>query len=86
MEVKERYGWATLLIEDSPISRGLIQSLREQSINVTTHKPETDKRAPPLEFGNRSIYLVRSGEDFELDFGNSQSLATRHVSCAPSLD
>src|SRR5438552_4511230 len=45
MEVKERYGWATLLIEDSPISRGLIQSLREQSINVTTHKPETDKQA-----------------------------------------
>ena len=36
---------ATLLIEDSPISRGLIQSLQEQSINVTTHKPETDKRA-----------------------------------------
>src|SRR5207237_2629572 len=31
MEVKERYGWATLLIEDSPISRGLIQSLREHS-------------------------------------------------------
>jgi hypothetical protein len=24
---------------------GLIQSLREQSINVTTHRPETDKRA-----------------------------------------
>jgi predicted phage terminase large subunit-like protein len=45
MEVKERYSSATLLIEDSPISRGLIQSLREQSINVTTHKPETDKRA-----------------------------------------
>ena len=45
MEVKERYNPATLLIEDSPISRGLIQSLREQSINVTTHKPETDKRA-----------------------------------------
>jgi predicted phage terminase large subunit-like protein len=45
MEVKGRYGSATLLIEDSPISRGLIQSLREQSINVTTHKPDTDKRA-----------------------------------------
>jgi predicted phage terminase large subunit-like protein len=45
MEVKERYNPATLLIEDSPISRGLIQSLREQSINVTTYKPETDKRA-----------------------------------------
>jgi predicted phage terminase large subunit-like protein len=45
MEVKERYNPATLLIEDSPISRGLIQSLRERSLNVTTHKPETDKRA-----------------------------------------
>jgi hypothetical protein len=33
------------LIEDSPISRGLIQSLREQSINVTCYKPDTDKRA-----------------------------------------
>jgi predicted phage terminase large subunit-like protein len=46
MEVKERYGsGATLLIEESPISKGLIQSLREQSINVTTDKPDTDKRA-----------------------------------------
>ena len=45
MEVKRRYNPSTLLIEDSAISRGLIQSLREQSINVTTYKPETDKRA-----------------------------------------
>jgi predicted phage terminase large subunit-like protein len=45
MEVKQRYGSCTLLIEDSPISRGLIQSLREQSINVTVYKPDTDKRA-----------------------------------------
>jgi predicted phage terminase large subunit-like protein len=46
MEVKQRYGCAaTLLIEESPISRGLIQSLREQSINVTPYKPDTDKRA-----------------------------------------
>jgi len=45
MEVKQRYGLSTLLIEDSPISRGLIQSLREKSINVTPYKPETDKRA-----------------------------------------
>jgi hypothetical protein len=29
MEVKRRYGSSTLLIEDSPISRGFIQSLRE---------------------------------------------------------
>ena len=45
MEVKKRYGSSTLLIEDSPISRGLIQSLREKSISVTPYKPETDKRA-----------------------------------------
>src|SRR6516162_6766683 len=45
IEVKRRYGSSTLLIEDCPISRGLIQSLREQSINVTPCKSETDKRA-----------------------------------------
>jgi predicted phage terminase large subunit-like protein len=45
MELKRRYNPSTLLIEDSPISLGLIQSLREQSINVTTYKPGTDKRA-----------------------------------------
>ena len=45
MELKRRYSPSTLLIEDSPISLGLIQSVREQSINVTTYKPDTDKRA-----------------------------------------
>jgi predicted phage terminase large subunit-like protein len=40
--IKRRYH---PLIEESPISLGLIQSLREQSINVTTYKPDTDKRA-----------------------------------------
>jgi predicted phage terminase large subunit-like protein len=45
MELKRRYNPSTLLIEESPISLGLIQSLREQSINVTTYKPDTDKRA-----------------------------------------
>jgi phage terminase large subunit-like protein len=45
MEIKARYGSSTLLIEDSPISRGLIQSLREKSINVTPYRPETDKVA-----------------------------------------
>jgi predicted phage terminase large subunit-like protein len=44
--VQHRFGSsATLLIEDSPISRGLIQSLRELSINVTPYKPDTDKRS-----------------------------------------
>jgi phage terminase large subunit-like protein len=45
MEVKRHYDSPTLLIEDSPISRGLIQSLREQSVNVIIYKPDTDKRA-----------------------------------------
>ena len=45
MELKKRYHPSTLLIEESPISLGLIQVLREQSINVTTYKPDTDKRA-----------------------------------------
>jgi predicted phage terminase large subunit-like protein len=45
IDVKRRYRSGTLLIEDSPISRGLIQSLREQSLNVRACKPDTDKRA-----------------------------------------
>jgi predicted phage terminase large subunit-like protein len=63
MEVKQRYGSSTLLIEDSPISRGLIQSLREKSINVTPYKPETDKRARLIAqcdlFAGGSIRLPR---------------------------
>jgi|tagenome__1003787_1003787.scaffolds.fasta_scaffold20900858_1 predicted phage terminase large subunit-like protein len=45
IEVKQRYGVSTLLIEDSPISHGLIQSLREKSINVKACRPDKDKRA-----------------------------------------
>ena len=63
MEVKRRYDSPTLLIEDSPISRGLIQSLREQSINVTVYKPDTDKRARVIAqsdlFAGGSIRLPR---------------------------
>jgi predicted phage terminase large subunit-like protein len=45
MDLKKRYHPSTLLIEESPISLGLMQSLREQSINVTPYKPDTDKRS-----------------------------------------
>src|SRR5215475_10216181 len=45
MEVKERYNSGTLLIEDSPISRGLIQSLQEQSIKLLTRPRPTSGRA-----------------------------------------
>jgi len=69
MQVKERYGSGTLLIEDSPISRGLIQSLRERSINVTTHKPDTDKRARVIAqsdlFQGGSVRFPQKGEWLE---------------------
>jgi predicted phage terminase large subunit-like protein len=46
MALKQRYGKSTLLIEESPISKGLIQSLStEHRINVVAYKPDTDKRA-----------------------------------------
>jgi predicted phage terminase large subunit-like protein len=71
IEVKRRYGSSTLLIEDSPISRGLIQSLREQSISVTVYKPDTDKRARVIAqtdlFEGGSIFLPQRAawlEDF----------------------
>jgi len=45
IEVKQRYGRGSLLIEESPISHGLIQSLREKHINVVDIKPDRDKRS-----------------------------------------
>jgi hypothetical protein len=39
IEVKERYGRASLVIEESGISYGLIQVLREKYINVVDYKP-----------------------------------------------
>jgi predicted phage terminase large subunit-like protein len=69
MEVKPRYGSSTLLIEDSPISRGLIQSLREQSINVTAYKPDPDKRARVIAqtdlFAGGSVRLPRRADWLE---------------------
>ena len=38
LEVKRRYGAGTLLIEEAPISKGLIQSFEESSINVTKYR------------------------------------------------
>ena len=65
MELKQqRYQVSTLLIEESPISLGLIQSLREKSINVTTYKPDTDKRARLIAktdlFAGGSVRLPRN--------------------------
>lgn len=43
--MKKRNGNVPLLIEESPISHGLIQNLREQRINVVDIKPDRDKRS-----------------------------------------
>jgi predicted phage terminase large subunit-like protein len=45
IEVKERYGKAALVIENAPISHGLIQSLREKHINVVDITPDRDKQS-----------------------------------------
>ena len=63
IEVKQRYGAGTLLIEDLPISKGLIQSLEESALNVTKYVPDTDKRARLIAqsdlFAGGSIRLPR---------------------------
>src|SRR6266403_1714369 len=43
IELKQRYDRADLVIEESPISLGLIQSLQEKHINVVAIKPDRDK-------------------------------------------
>src|SRR4029077_10553500 len=43
VEVKERYGNASLVIEEGGISYGLIQALRERHVNVVDYKPKGDK-------------------------------------------
>lgn len=45
IESRQRYPGSQLVIEDSPISKGLIQALKEKGINVVPYKPETDKVA-----------------------------------------
>ena len=44
IDSRRRYPGA-LVIEDSPISKGLIQSLRENNINIVPIRPTADKRA-----------------------------------------
>jgi predicted phage terminase large subunit-like protein len=45
LDMKARYGRATLLIEDAPISIGVIQALRQKRINVVAITPHRDKRS-----------------------------------------
>jgi predicted phage terminase large subunit-like protein len=45
LDMKARYGTATLLIEDAPISIGVIQALRQKHVNVVGITPHRDKRS-----------------------------------------
>jgi predicted phage terminase large subunit-like protein len=82
MDLKRRYTASTVLIEDSPISRGLIQSLREKSINVVPYKPDTDKRARVIAqtdlFAGGSVRLPRSARWLEQFVGELLSFPGRH--------
>jgi predicted phage terminase large subunit-like protein len=82
IDVKQRYGSSTLLIEDSPISRGLIQSLREKSINVTTYKPDTDKRSRVIAqsdlFAGGSVRFPRSADWLEEFTAELLAFPARH--------
>ena len=83
LEVKKHYWVGTLLIEDSPISKGLIQSIEENSINVTTYQPETDKRSRLIAqsdlFAGGSVRLPKSApwlEDFTAELLAFQVVTT----------
>ena len=45
LEVKARYQNSNLLIEESPISYGLIQAIRQKGYNVVKIRPNSDKQA-----------------------------------------
>lgn len=72
IELKKRYLASTLLIEESPISHGLIQSLQESHISVVTFRPDRDKRARVISqsdlFEGGSVFFPEQApwlEDFE---------------------
>jgi predicted phage terminase large subunit-like protein len=82
LEVKQRYGVGTLLIEDSPISKGLIQSLEETGINVTPYDPQTDKRSRLIAqsdlFAGRSVRLPKSAPWLEAFTAELLAFPGRH--------
>jgi len=82
IEVRQRYASPTLLIEDSPISRGLIQSIRKKSLNVTIYKPNTDKRARVIAqsdlFAGGSVRLPKQAPWLEEFVAELLALPGRH--------
>src|SRR5712664_443011 len=83
IEVKERYGKAaSLVIEDSGISYGLIQSLREKHINVVDYKPKGDKQERLISqidlFMGGSVLLPKDAPWLEAFVAEPLSFPGRH--------
>ena len=81
--MKQSYGrTAHLVIEESPISHGLIQSLREQRINVVDIKPDRDKKARLISqidlFEGNSILLLKDAPWLEAFVAELLSFPGRH--------
>jgi predicted phage terminase large subunit-like protein len=83
IEVKQRYGRAaSLVIEESPISHGLIQSLREKHINVVDIKPDRDKQSRLISqidlFEGGSVLLPKDAPWLEAFVAELLSFPGRH--------
>ena len=81
MQVKRRYAAHTLLIEDSPISRGLIQSLREQQEKeqlIYQAKEDYNKAIPAAK--GEAERTIKAAEGYALDRVNrAQGDAARFI-------
>jgi predicted phage terminase large subunit-like protein len=83
IEMKQRYGRkAHLVIEESPISHGLIQSIREKHFNVVDIKPDRDKRARLISqidlFEGGSVLLPKDAPWLEAFVAELLSFPGRH--------
>jgi predicted phage terminase large subunit-like protein len=83
IEVRQRYGRAaSLVIEESPISHGLIQSLREKHINVVDIKPDRDKQSRLISqidlFEGGSVLLPKNAPWLEAFVAELLSFPGRH--------
>jgi predicted phage terminase large subunit-like protein len=83
IDMKQRYGrGAQLVIEESPISHGLIQSLREKHINVVDIKPDRDKQSRLISqidlFEGGSILLPKDAPWLEAFVAELLSFPGRH--------
>jgi len=58
VQMRNNFNADHVIIEDSPISKGLIQHLKQQYFSVITHKPEFSKEVR----ANNQTYKIKGGE------------------------